>query len=307
MEPKKRLGKGLEDISHLFLSPAQPPQQKSALTENRPEPIARGSLPRVIGVISGTPDIPTIFWTGHLALALARDGKKVLVVDVGTDKDELASVLQPVAIQPSLGDLLDQPEKAVTVDGPLGLRVLAFQMQREELRRFKQEEREILFQILRKEEQQADALLLNISFDWTDLDALSYLKCLHEAVLVVSTRDLLGAYRILKVLVHVQPGLRVGLVEYREPEATTQTRVDRIVMASKEFLKRSPLVLGWIPSDSFMMQSIAAKAPLLLSDQEGPGLQALLEIGKRVFKGLNGQESRGLFFDAIQAQLTLGS
>lgn len=307
MEPKKRLGKGLEDISHLFLSPAQPSQRKSALTENRPEPVARGGLPRVIGVISRTPDIPTILWASHLALALARDGKKVLVVDVGTDKDELASVLQPVAIQPSLGDLLDQPEKAVTLDGPLGLRVLSFQMQLKELRQFKPEEREILFQILRKEEQQADVLLLNISFGWMDMDVLVYLKCLHEAVLVASSRDLLGAYRILKVLFHVQPGLRVGLVEYREPEVTTQTRVDRLVMASKEFLKQSPLELGWIPSDTFMMQSIAAKAPLLLSDQEGTGIQTLLEIGQRIFKGLNGQESRGLFFDAIQAQLTLRS
>lgn len=297
MEPKKRLGKGLEDISHLFLSSAKPSESKSPSSENRNVIELRGHLTRVIAVISRTPEIPTIFWTTYLALALAQCGQKALVIDIGTDRDELASVLKPLAIHPSLGDLLNEPEKVIVVESPQGLRVLAFQMQLEELRQFKEEEREILLQILRREEQQADVLLVNTPLDLMKAEVRAYLKCLNEAVMVASPHDLLGAYRLLKVLFHLRPSLRVGLVEYGGPEDIARGGLQRLVMASREFLKQSPSVLGEIPP---------VKTPLLFSDQEGSSIQNLLELGKRILQGLNGRESRGLFFDEIQNQLNTG-
>jgi MinD-like ATPase involved in chromosome partitioning or flagellar assembly len=310
MDRKKRLGRGLEDISHLFLSPVKPvesepsqPEKKQACRTGGPAIAARSSRPRVIAVVGRTPGVSSIFWAGHVASALSRCGKKTLVMDVGTKREELVLVLKSMAIHPTLGDLLNQSDKSIAIEGPLGFRILTFQLQLGELREFKEEEREILFQILREEEQLADVLLLNISLDLNQSDALSYLRCLQEAVLVVSAQDLPEAYRTLKILFHVRPSLRVGLIEYARSDSYPQGGLQKLVLACGEFLRQSPMVLGRIPPDSSMMRSVMTKTLLELSDNPGPAGQALLEIGQNILNGLNGREHRPLFFDEIQTQL----
>lgn len=197
---KKRSGKDVEDIAHFFLSPVQAPESKPVSTEKKRPIILPGNLHRIIAVISQTPKIPTIFWSSQIASTLTRCGKRVLVIDVGTEPEKLGYVLNSVTIHPTLGDLLNQTDKSITVEGPGGFRMLAFQLQMHELNNFKDEEREILFQTLRKEEQQSDVVLLNIHFDQMNADLISYLQSLHETVLIVSPEDLFGAYRMLKIL-----------------------------------------------------------------------------------------------------------
>ena len=258
-----------------------------------------GTLHRIIAVISQTPKIPTIFWSSRIASILSHCGKRVLVIDIGTEPEKLGYVLNSVTIHPTLGDLLNQTDKSITVEVPGGFRVLAFQLQLQELDKFKDEEREILFQSLRKEEQQADIVLLNIHFDQSNTDLPVYLQTLHEAVMVGSPEDLLGAYRMLKVLFYLRPSLCVGLVEYGTSEGAYRGGVQRLVMASKEFLKTSPVVLGGIGGSTSAQANGSHPTFENGSSQE----QAMVGICKRILEGLNGEGSRDLFFESIQSQM----
>jgi hypothetical protein len=235
-----------------------------------------------------------------LALALSRFGKKVLVVDVGTEPVKLVAVLDSAVIYPSLNDLLKQPERAISVEGPGGCRLLGFQIQLGELDQLNQMERKILFQILEMEEGQADILLLNLHLNMNHRGLFSYIQSLDEAVLVVSPQELLGSYLILKALFSVRPDLRVELVEYGTSQGTYREGVHRLVFASRGFLQRSPVVLGSVPIDAFK----AAMGKFRAVNGEGPQVHAMAEIGKRILEGSNGQENldRGLFFEQIQSR-----
>ncbi len=296
---KKQSGKDVEDIAHFFLSPVQAPESKPVSTEKKRPIILPGNLHRIIAVISQTPKIPTIFWSSQIASTLSRCGKKVLLIDIGTESEKLGYVLNSLTIQPTLGDLLNQPDKSISVESPGGFRVLAFQLQLHELNNFKDEEREILFQTLRKEEQQADVVLLNIHFDQMNTDLILYFQSLHETVLIVSPEDLFGAYRMLKILFCVRPDLCVGLVEYGSSESAYRGGIQRLVMASKEFLKTSPVVLGGIGGSTSVKVNGMHRTFVNGSSQE----QAMEGVCKRILEGLSGEGSRELFFEHIQAQL----
>jgi hypothetical protein len=299
LHKKKQPGKGIEDISHFFLSPVNTPEPKTTSSESKHRVIMPVTLHRIIAVISQTPTIPTIFWSSQIASILSHSGKRVLVIDVGTEPEKLGYVLNSVTIHPTLGDLLNQTDKSIAVDVPGGFRVLAFQLQLKELDKFKDEEQEILFQSLRKEEQQADIVLLNIHFDQSNTDLLVHLQTLHEAVVVGSPEDLFGAYRMLKVLFYLRPSLCVGLVEYGTSEGAYRGGVQRLVMASKEFLKTSPVVLGGIGGSASAKANGSHPTFANGSSQE----QAMVGICKRILEGLNGEGSRGLFFEHIQARM----
>lgn len=300
MQHRRRLGKGIDDISHFFLSPTQSPDLKRQWPGDRPATGTPGKLHRVIGVASQTAGVPGFFWSSQLALALSRLGKKVLVVDVGTEPERLTSELDSSIIHPSLNELLRQPDRAITMEGPGGCRVLGFRMQLGELDQFNQDEREILFQILGMEEGQADILLLNLHLNMNLGDLFSYIQSLDEAVFVVSPQKLLGSYCVLKAFFSIRPDLRVDLVEYGTSLGTNREGVHRLAFASRGFLQRSPVVLGSVPVDTFL----AAHGPPHVFKHESPQAQAMVEIAKRILEGSGGQEKfdRGLFFEQIESR-----
>jgi MinD-like ATPase involved in chromosome partitioning or flagellar assembly len=300
METKRRLGKGIEDISHFFLSPTQPPELTSRRPQNGPATCAPEKTHRVIGVTSQTAGVSGFFWSSRLALALSSFGKKVLLVDVGMESDKLVSVLDSSLIRPSLNDLLRQSERAISVEGPGGCRLLGFRMQLEELDQLSLAEREILFQILEMEEDQADIVLLNLQLDMSHRDILLYIQSLDEAVLVVSPEELLDSYLVLKALFAIRPELRVDLIEYGTSQGTYRDGVHRLAFASRGFLQRSPVVLGSVPKDECKADMGAPHA----INQENSLVRVMAEIGKKILEGSNGQESfdRGLFFKQIQSR-----
>ena len=298
IQDKKSAGKGVEDIAHFFLSSVKTPESESAEVGNERE-CASKTVHRVIGVVGQTPEVPTIFWSCQLAAALSQCGKRVLVIDVGTEPEKLTAVFNSVTIHPTLDGLLNQPERKIAIDSPAGFRILAFQMQLSEFRQLKSEEREILFQTLREEEQQSDIVLLNLHFDMTKADLLPYLESLQEAVVVVSPDDLFGAYRVVKVLFAIRPDLSMGLMEYGNCKGSYRGGIHRLVMASKEFLKAVPVVLGGVTGD----MSVKAHGQMPTFQKKNPQSQALARICKQILQGLNGKESHDLFFEKIQSQV----
>jgi len=155
------------------------------------------------------------------------------VVDIGTAPTKLALVLDTLVIHPSLNDLPKQPGKPIAVECRGGYRVLPFQIKLRDLQQFDPVQHEILFQMLQREEGQADILLLNIPFDMTQADLFCYLQFLHETILVVSLQDLLGAYRNLKVLFSIRPSLHVGLIEHETNQSAYRGGIHRLVSAAK--------------------------------------------------------------------------
>lgn len=306
MKSKKRLGKTLEDISHLFLSDRAPVSAENPTAPDRKAfsglgiPITRTWL--AVSLIS---EIPSAFFAGNLAIQLARSGKRILAVETAP-LPSLDEILGTVHIQPSLNHLLDQSDKKVTVEGPLDMKVLSFRLCLEELKKFPVEEQEILFQILSKEEQSSDLTLVHAVYS-EDPTFEALLRTAQGVMLIASPRmeTVSETYRVCKHLYYFQPSLRLSLMMYggQDGESVIAWK-EKLTGAVGQFLGKSLEWHGMIPADPNIERSLSAKIPLTLLDQSSVASSCfaksagLLQAGVRIEK--NGSVGEFLFFNRLQ-------
>ncbi|MBI3995928.1 MAG: hypothetical protein HY349_08135 [Nitrospirae bacterium] len=304
MNSKKRLGKTLEDISHLFLSgsSSSPVRAHSSVQRRaegpRPERTVRLALSLV-------PRPPSAFFTANLVVELARAGRRILTIETAP-LPSLDEVLGSVRIQPSLSDLLEQPEKQLTVEGPLGMKILSFQLRSEELQGFSVEEQEILSQVLRKEEEDAELVLIHAVYGENDMFQ-KWVGAVQGAVLTVdlNSETLLQTYQVCKHLYHLNPDLRIGLVVFgNQDRETAAAGMKRLSDAVVQFLGKTLEWYGIIPDDPLIERSLAAKVPLTILDQSSKTASGFSAAARNLLQGIERNpsclSSSGSFFGRLQ-------
>ncbi|HUK55315.1 MAG TPA: hypothetical protein VLY20_01500 [Nitrospiria bacterium] len=269
MNSKKRLGKGLEDVSHLFLStPAAAPALNRMNLPPRKFGEAVNLKTRTWLVLSLVPRLPSAFFTANLAVELARCGRQVLLIETAP-LPSLDKVFGTVQIQPSLNDLLEQPQKQIVVDGPMGIKVLSFRLRPDELQGFAAEEQEILAQILRREEEKAEQILIHAVYE--ENPSFEKLASLGQGVILsaeLNADTILQTYQACKYLYRVAPDLRIGLLAFgKEDRETLTVCMDKLSDASERFLGKALEWYGIIPEEPLIDRSLTAKVPLALLDR----------------------------------------
>jgi len=309
MSTKKRLGKGLEDISHLFLSKPSPDRTP----EREPSPIrvrGDGLMPdaRVWMALSLVPQLPSAFFAANLSIELARAGKRVLAVETssGSSLDEL---LGTAPIHPTINDLLEQPEKRIAVEGPCGVKLLSFQLGLESLHGFAPEEKEILSQVLRREEEEAELLLLHAVYDenpvfgqWTGM--------VQGVVLTVGSdpETLLETYQVCKYLFQLQPDLRIRLNRFESGEKETSAEgLKRLGDAVGHFLGKSIEWYGVIPNDPLIERSITAKVPLSILAPASITASGFSTAAKRLISEIEGASNNPGPVDSFFGRLSFSA
>jgi MinD-like ATPase involved in chromosome partitioning or flagellar assembly len=291
------MGKGIEDISHFFISMAEPAASKPVVPKRIREEPSRRDAHRVIAVMSAAPAVSGLLAASRLATVFSLEGKKVLLMDIGSSPETVASVLRPLQIHPSLNDLLNQTNKTITHASSNGFQVLSFQLQEGELDQFKPEEREILFQMLCREEQQCDVLLIHLNFDPTRPALLSHLRSICETVMVVPARDLQRAYGALKMVYHLQPDMRVGLIE-ADSGGQRKGGLAILVEAVRKFLAKSPIAVGTLP------RWADTPGPVVIPEKNEIH-RDFLDVGNEILASLAGGEDRRLFFERIENDMVI--
>jgi MinD-like ATPase involved in chromosome partitioning or flagellar assembly len=306
MSSKKRLGKSLEDISHLFLSGVS-----SAPSLDRVQPSvqkqAEGSTfeTRVWLTLSLVPRLPSAFFTANLGVELARAGKRVLAIETAP-VPSLDEVLGTVQIHPSLNDLLEQPQKQITVEGPLGMKLLSFQLRSEELQGFATEEQEILSQVLRKEEEDAELILIHAVYEENSAFQ-RWVSLVQGVVLTVdlNSETLLQTYQACKYLYQLHPDLRIGLMVFgHRDKDTAAAGMKRLSDAVLQFLGKSLEWYGIIPDDPLIGRSLTAKVPLTILDQTSKAASGFSSAARNLLVGTEGDSNRSgsgySFFGRLQ-------
>lgn len=269
MNPPKKLGKGLDDISHLFLSgPSQSPSDKRMIPPGRAIEQNVNLRRKVWLTISLVSDLPSAFFTANLAVELGRCGRKVLVVETAP-LPALDRVFGTAQIQPSLIDLLEQSQRQIVLDGPMGMKILSFRLCPDELRGFPLEEQQILAQILRQQEEKAEQILVHANYE----ENSAFEKWIGLGQGVILSVDLKAdwvpeAYRVCKYLFHLNPGLRIGLLGFgNQDEERWAACRNKIGEAASNFLGKTLEWYGVVPEDPLIERSITAKVPAVLLDQ----------------------------------------
>ena len=295
------MGKGIEDISNFFISIQENTDSKPRVVASFQEPFSKRSPHWRVAVIGQTHGIPGFGWAAHLALAMSHCDQRVLLVDIGSDVEDLTRYLQPLKVYPSLNSLLDQSDKAIARDSTGGYRILSFQLDSDEIGQFKPEEREILFQILCREEQHSDILLANIHFDVMKTDPLSHLGFFHEVVLIVPSENIQETYGVLKALYHLEPDLRIGLIDTQDRPKNHPSGAQRLVSAASQFLKKTPVFLGGFPHALMDSEFRAFKLPPHVYGRD-KFKKEFTELGQTILNGLNGPKDGRLLFETIESK-----
>jgi flagellar biosynthesis protein FlhG len=304
MSPK-RLGKGLEDISHLFLSnPSSPSYSNRPHSTPQKHEEASKSQTRVLMAMSLVPRIPSAFFAANLSVEMARAGRRVLAIETAP-LPSLDGVLGTVQIQPSLNELLDQPKKQIAVEGPMGMKVLSFQLRLEELQGLVAEEQEILSQVLRKEEENSDLILIHAGYE-EDHAFKRWVGMVQGAVLTVDldSLSLLQVYQACKFLYHTHPDLSLGLIVFgKEEKETVAGEMQKLIEAATRFLGKSLAWYGVIPEDPLIERSLAAKVPLTILAQASKVASGFSSAVENILLGCEknlGGESSYSFFDRLR-------
>ncbi|MBI3611111.1 MAG: hypothetical protein HY204_10490 [Nitrospirae bacterium] len=305
MSSKKRLGKSLDDISHFFLSRSAPlPSSKVVKPSDRqPE---HSALPqtKIWLTVSLVPKLPSAFLAANLSVEWARGGRRVLTIETAPPPS-LDEVFGTVPIRPSLCDLLEQPQKQLTIEGPLGIKILSFRLRPEELRTFSPEEQEILLQILRKEEEASDLMVVDV--DGQDHSLFREWARVGQGVILAADlrpENVLPTYQVCKYLYHARSDMHIGLVAFGNRERDDGAAgMKKLRDAAARFLGKSLEGCGTIPEDPLIERSLGAKIPLTFLEPTSRIASDLASIAAHLQsarkRDLNETVPIGSFFESL--------
>jgi len=244
---------------------------------------------KVIAIASGKGGTGKTTFTTNLAIALRRQGAKVLIIDAdfGLANDHLLLGLE---LRGDIGDVLSGRKglRDILLEGPGGIQLLPGGTGSSRLSNLEPYEIAILAREMGCLEPEFDIILVDLAAGISPAN-LHWLLPAHETLLVTNPEitALIDAYGLLKCLVQEcpqqMPDIHVIFNRVRD-EAEAETSLKRLrhtVAKHLPSLRLSPM--GHIPFDRYLLHSIAIQAPVVLSHPRSHVTSCLHGIAKRVF------------------------
>lgn len=238
---------------------------------------------RVLCVASGKGGTGKSVMASSLAVARARDGERVLLVDFDTGLAN-AHLLLGLAPQRDLGHVADGSCTAheALVEGAFGLKLLSGGVGRQNLVNPTRRDLDRLFKALKPLESEFDLVIIDHGA------GLGYATVAHLAatstLLLVTNHEvtaLSDGYALYKRAHMVNPSIRVGLVVNRAPdERLANAAWERFRGASQRFLGHAPEYVGWVPADPAVLQAVQARVPVVISQPDSAAAQSLERIAR---------------------------
>ncbi|HEY6572948.1 MAG TPA: MinD/ParA family protein [Candidatus Eisenbacteria bacterium] len=260
-------------------------------TNSRMVPPAARPKRRIVAVTSGKGGVGKTNIVTNLALALARQGTRVLVVDgdLGLANVDL---LLGVAPQYDLQDVIlgQRSVRDVVFEGPDGIQVLPASSGVEELANLDEFRTECLIRSLSELENDIDIILID-SPSGIGRNAISMVSAADQ-ILVVTTPEptsFSDAYAMIKVLsrhpIKCVPSLLVNQAN-SEDEALGVAR--RVRTVAKRFLNLDIEYWGCILDDESVAKSVQRQEPFLSTYPYSPAASCVYSLARRVL----GQEPK---------------
>lgn len=260
-------------------------------TNSRMVPPAARPKRRMVAVTSGKGGVGKTNIVTNLALALARQGTRVLVVDgdLGLANVDL---LLGVAPQYDLQDVIlgQRSIRDVVFEGPDGIQVLPASSGVEELANLDEFRTECLIRSLSELDNDVDIILID-SPSGIGRNAISMVQAADQ-ILVVTTPEptsFSDAYAMIKVLsrhpIKCVPSLLVNQAN-SEDEALSVAR--RVRTVAKRFLNLDIEYWGCVLDDESVAKSVMRQEPFLSTYPYSPAASCIYSLARRIL----GQEPK---------------
>jgi flagellar biosynthesis protein FlhG len=270
IQKEKTLNKGLEEISHFFLSNVAAEAKKKSLDYDPfEETISPKKKKRILSLISTCSNLPTSFFTCNLGLDLAHSGKEVLIVDIEKRQPNVESIFGLKPVVHGLSDILYPSENKIFRNVELHLRVLDLRLDLNSLPSPERERDKKLVELLGREESMAEWVLINLPrSNSMILQNTEWVSRINEVVIFMDSQpqNLIETYSIIKALTAVKPNLIFyGAVCEVSTALEAKETYNRILGGMEKFIGKSLRSIGYLIKDSQISQSIFEQVPLMKS------------------------------------------
>ncbi len=246
------------------------------------------SKTRIIAVASGKGGVGKTNMSINLALAYAKLGKKVIVMDADLG---LANVNVVLGIIPkyNLYHLIRKQKNMqdILMDTDYGIQIVAGASGFSKIANLNDEERNIFIREV-SELSDADIIIIDTSAGVSS-NVLSFIAAADEAIIVTTPEPtaITDAYGIIKIIATEINNLNLGLklVVNRVKSVTEGKKVaERVINIAGQFLNLKVDYLGYIYEDPAVSNAVLRQKPFLISDPNGKASICVKHLVSRLEK-----------------------
>ena len=263
--------------------------QAEALREiMKQNPQVSGSRTRIITVASGKGGVGKTNLSTNLALAYAKLGKKVILMDADLG---LANVNVVLGIIPkyNLYHLIRKQKtmKDIIMDTYYGIKIVAVASGFSKIANLSDEERNNFIKEL-TELSNADIIIIDTSAGVSN-NVLSFIAAADEAIIVTTPEPtaITDAYGIIKIIATEleSAGLGLKLIVNRVKSVTEGKKVaERVINIASQFLNLKVDYLGYVYDDPMVQQAVLKQKPFSVVDPKGKATACVHQIVSRLEK-----------------------
>ncbi len=243
---------------------------------------------RTIAVTSGKGGVGKTNVVVNLAVAMARMGRQVLVIDADLG---LANVDVVLGLNPefTIRDVIEgrKSMQEVLVEGPSGIKILPAASGVSELATLSREEKLLLLEELEAAPISPDVVLIDTAAGITD--TVLYFNAAAAERIVIATGEptsLTDAYALMKVLyTSYQERNFALLVNNVAGEAQAKEVYRKLATAVDYFLEGISVdYLGFLPTDPSVHEAVMRQRPVVEAFPSAPVSRAITNLAKRLLR-----------------------
>jgi len=253
MKQTRKLGRGLEDFSHLFLSVPEAGVKPAPGEPGADPPADRAVAPRphVVCIAGERGAGEKAFLTVSLAAAFAGQGKKVVVFDADFSLPRLCMLMEGVPPNSLLHLITHQGPGKNGLKEHDGVTLVTIDADMATLAALASGERRLLMDGLSKSVGGAGVVLVMTSGDCIS-QAGGFIQAADDIVVVAPrpVAEMINAYGLIKKILQLDEHARVGIVTSRSTLFHQADAVfEKMQQVVKKFLNKPLLNHGYLPDD----------------------------------------------------------
>jgi len=232
---------------------------------------------RVVAITSGKGGVGKTNVTAGLAMALAQQGQRVVVMDANFGLANL-DILLGLSPRFTLEHVLrgEKVLEEILLKGPLGVQILPASSGIQELTQLDTMSELRLVQGLQRVAETVDWLLIDTAAGIHE-SVLKLLLAAQEVILVATPEptSLLDAYAMAKVLHQREPSKPLWLlVNNGQSAEEARETIDQLQEATERFLGKRLQVLGMVPNDAHILQAVRQQRGVVDLFPDSPAARA---------------------------------
>lgn len=241
----------------------------------------------IISCVSGKGGVGKSNIAANLALAIARHGKNVTLLDADLGLGN-ADIIFGISPKFNISDIIDGNKsfQEVSIKGPVGIEIIPASSGREDMANLSDTLRRAFISSFIKYCSNRDYIIVDAG-SGININVISFGVCAHKT-LVITTPDptaFTDAYAIIKVMSKRTPPPNVSLlVNMVRNRREGEDVAERLQLVCGKFLKITPSFAGIIPYDLVVLKSIQKQKPFLISYPDSSPSLAIMNIADNIIK-----------------------